>query len=117
MQEIKETVRGKQLNCSRSARHEHTECLLIICWMKNYWNVAQVISNWIYFPVMKKNAISHPTVKQQTNTGQYGFVSVHFPWAEVKPLAIEQEKVNQSSIAANKNKPLENVWGPSTVNN
>lgn len=76
------------------------------------------MSNGTYF-VMKKNATSHPAVKQQADTECYGPVCVYMCiYIEgAKPLAIEQEKVNQSSIAANKNEPLENVWGPGTVNN
>lgn len=72
------------------------------------------MSNDMDFAVMKKNAISHPRVKQQADTGCYGTIYIY---ARVKPLAIEQEKVNQSSIDANENEPFENVWGPSTVNN
>lgn len=66
----------------------------------------------IYFAVMQKNATSHP--KQQ---GWYGAVYIQILCARVKSLAIEQERVNQSSIAANKNEPFESVWGPGTVNN
>ena len=66
---------------------------------------------------MKKNAISHPTVKQQADPDRNGIVYIQFLSVDVKPLAIEQEEVNQSSTAANKNEPFESVWGPGTVNN
>ena len=56
-------------------------------------------------------------VKQQPDTCWCGTLYTEFLCARVKPLAIEQEKVNQSSIAANKNGPFQNVWGPGTVNN
>jgi len=39
---------------------------------------------------------------------------MHSDWARVEPLAIEQEKVNQSSIAANKKQPFKSVEGPDT---
>ena len=58
---------------------------------------------------MKKNAISHPSVKQSAERGRYGIVHIESLWAGLKHLAIEQEKVNQSSMAANKYEPFEYV--------
>lgn len=65
---------------------------------------------------MKKNELSQPGVKQHMQADMVLYVYV-FSVREWKPLAIEQEKVNQSSIAANKKEPFKNVWRVGTVNN
>lgn len=80
---------------------------------EDYQDIVWSMSNDIYFTVMKKNAISHPTVKQQADRSGYGLYIYIYSGC----VAIEQEEVNQSSMAANKNERFENVWGPGTVNN
>ncbi len=52
------------------------------------------MSNDIYFAMMKKNATSHPTVKKTSRYRLIWSCIYTITLARVKPLAIEQAKVN-----------------------